>query len=117
MVGRLWARFDGVRFAFAVDRFAVVVVFVVGFAADLVARFGTAGVDGVVSTRFDRDPFEAAAFGALEDAAELDERVEPVDADPDERPPLTGGFFAEDFLAVLIVTPLRGIAVSSGVSG
>jgi hypothetical protein len=91
-------------------------VFFVGLAADLVARFGTAGVDGVVSTRFDRDPFEVAPLEAL-DPADFDERVVPVDAEPDDRPPLTGGFFAEDFLAVLIVAPLRGIAVSSGVSG
>ncbi|WP_152361729.1 hypothetical protein [Microlunatus speluncae] len=96
------------------DRFAVGPVFVVGLAADLAARFCTAGVAGVVSTRFDRDPFEAAAFGAF-DPAELER--DPVDAEPDDRPPVAGGFFAEDFLAVLIGSPLRGIAVSSGVSG
>jgi hypothetical protein len=117
-VGRLGARSEDDRLAFAADRLAVAVVeldrcavgpvFVVGFAADLVARFGTAGVDGVVSSRLDRDPFEAAAFGALDDPADPEER-EPVDADPDERPPLAGAFLAEAFLAVLIVTPLRGL--------
>lgn len=88
------------------DRFAVGPVFVVGLAADFAARFCTAGVAGVVSTRFDRDPFEAAAFGAL-DPADL-ERDAPVDAEPDDRPPLTGGFFADDFLAVLIGIPPSG---------
>lgn len=77
-------------------------------AADFAARFfGTAGVAGVVSTRFDRVPFGAAAFGAL-DPADLVERDDPVDADPDDFPPLAGDFFAEDFLAVLIVIPPSG---------
>ena len=95
------------RFAagvFEVDRFVAPVFFVVGLAADFAARFCTAGDDGVVSSRLDRDPSRDAAFGAL-DAAVFDDRADRAGADPEARPSLLGDFFADDFLVVLIVIP------------
>lgn len=92
---------------FEVDRFVAPAFFVAGLAVDLAARFCTAWVDGVVSSRLDRDPSRDAAFGAL-DAADFDDRADRAGADPEARPSLLGNFFADDFLVVLIVIPPSG---------
>jgi len=106
--GRAAVFFDGARFAVEAARLVVGPLCFAGWLAGLVARFRPAGEDGVLSSRFDREPSRGvAAFREL-DAADFVEDAESAAADRDDRPPFAAAFFAGAFLAVVIVITPSG---------